>query len=68
MFSLCACTDDDIDTWYVLWSVVTLVPGHFGPGHFGHWLVFRILAGGCNVVIRVSRVRVRFGVKVRVRD
>jgi len=39
--------------------------------HFGPWawlVVCRIVANGCSVVSRVSRVRVRFRVKVRVRD
>jgi len=43
--------------------------GHLVPRHFGSWarLVCRILAGGCGVSM-VSKVRVRFRIKVRVRD
>ena len=38
-------------------------------GHFSSWArLCRILAGGCTGISRVRRVRVRFGVKVRVRD
>jgi len=46
------------------------VCGHFCPGHFGPWarLVCRILASGCSRVSMVSRVGVRFRVKVWVRD
>jgi len=52
--------------------VVTSVLGHFGP--WSLWSLgtaihtCRILSGGCSEVRRVSRVRVRFRVKLRVRD
>jgi len=49
---------------------VTSVPDISFLGHFGLGarLICRILAGGCSGVSRVSRVRVRFTVKVRIKD
>ena len=51
--------------------------GHFGPRHFGPWsfqslytgsMYNSLLASGCSEVSRVRRFRVRFRVKVSIRD
>jgi len=56
---------DKFGGMWSLWSSDILVPGHFGPLA---GLVCRIVAGNCNGVRRVSRVRLRFRVKVRIMD
>jgi len=47
-----------------------MVPDISVFGHFGPWarLLCRILASSCSRISATSRVRVRFGVQIRVRD
>jgi len=64
-FSYCACIDVSSEGVQSFQSLDISVLGHFIP-----WtrLVCRMLAGSCSGISMVSRVMVRFTVKVRVRD
>jgi len=65
LFTHCAYINVSSEGVQSIWS-----PDISDLGHFGPWarLVCRMLAGGCSCINTISRIRVGFGIKVRVRD